>query len=243
VAWVPEQPAPGGSQGWGEPPAPARSTRRTPLLVGAGVAVLLVVAVAAILGLRDSGGQPAASPGTTAPFSPGAGTGTPGGGGSGGGVPGGGGSGTLDAGSLRLPGQVGGLARIPLGDPSLLDGQQGLLDLLAGSGALDGWGLGAYGPSSDDPRFVLLVVKARDASSAGGIAGAMVDAIRGSLGGDFSEPKAFTRNGVRYDCSSGSLGSLCSFQDGATIGLGFGRDADLGRLSQLTDEARRGVRG
>jgi hypothetical protein len=240
VAWVPEQPAPGGSQGWGEPPAPARSTRRTPLLVGAGVAVLLVVAVAAILGLRGPGGQPAASPGTTAPFSPGAGT--PGGSGSGGGVPGGG-SGALDAGSLRLPGQVGGLARIPLGDPSLLDGQRGLLDLLAGSGALDGWGLGAYGPSSDDPRFVLLVVKARDASSAGGIAGAMVDAIRGGLGGDFSEPKAFTRNGVRYDCSSGSLGSLCSFQDGATIGLGFGRDADLGRLSQLTDEARRGVRG
>jgi hypothetical protein len=210
--------------------------------VGAGVAVLLVVAVAAILGLRDSGGQPTASPGTTAPFSPGAGTGTPGGGGSGD-TPGGGGSGTLDAGSLRLPGQVGGLARIPLGDPSLLDGQQGLLDLLAGSGALDGWGLGAYGPSSDDPRFVLLVVKARDASSAGGIAGTMVDAIRGSLGGDFSEPKAFTRNGVRYDCSSGSLGSLCSFQDGATTGLGLGRDTDLGRLSQLTDEARRGVRG
>jgi len=157
-----------------------------------------------------------------------------------GGTPGGGSGGV--AGSLRLPDQVGGLPRIPLGDPTPLGGQQGLLDLMAGSGALDGYGLGAYGPDPNDPRFVLLVVRAKEASSAGPIAGTMVDAIRNSLG-DLSEPQAFTRNGVRYECANASLGSLCSFQDGATVGLGFSRDTDLQRLSRLTDEARRGVRG
>src|SRR6266508_2092947 len=162
----------------------------------------------------------------------------PGGGTPGGGTPGGGGA----VGSLRLPDQVGGLPRIPLGDASLLGGQQGLLDLLGGSGALDGYGLGAYGPDASDPRFVLLVVRTREASSAGPIAGTMVDALRDTLG-DLSEPQAFTRNGVRYECADGSLGGLCSFQNGATVGVGFSRDSDLDQLSRLTDEARRGARG
>jgi hypothetical protein len=237
---------PDGRPDWGTAPAAKRAGRRAPLLVGAGVAVVLVIAVAAVLGLRDSGGPPTASPGTTAPFVPGTGR-VPGGGaapggGNGGVSPGGGGSGAL-GGLLRLPDEVGGLPRIPLDDRGLLGGQQGLLDLLSGSGALDGWGVGAYGPDQSDPRFVVLVVRARDASSAGGIAATMVDAIRSSLGGDLSKPHVFTRNGVLYDCSGASLGSLCSFQDGATVGLGFSRNADLGRLSQLTDEARRGVRG
>jgi hypothetical protein len=162
-------------------------------------------------------------------------------GGGGGTAPGGGGA--LGAGSLRLPDQVDGLPRIPLGDTSPLEGQQGLLDRITGTGALDGWGIAAYGADPDDPRFVLLVVKARDASSTGAIADAMVDAIRTGLGGDLSEPRTITRNGVDYRCSGASLGSLCSYQDGATVGLGFSRDGGLDRLSQLTDEARRGVRG
>jgi hypothetical protein len=237
----PGQPAQGWgqqpTQGWGPPPAPRRPSRRTPPVVG-GIAVLLVVAVVAALSLRDSGGQRTASPASTAPFAPGAGGAAPGGGTPGGGTPGGGGA----ASSLRLPDQVGGLPRIPLGDASLLGGQQGLLDLLGGSGALDGYGLGAYGPDASDPRFVLLVVRTREASSAGPIAGTMVDALRNTLG-DLSEPQAFTRNGVRYECADGSLGGLCSFQNGATVGVGFSRDSDLDQLSRLTDEARRGARG
>ncbi|HZD68366.1 MAG TPA: hypothetical protein VFA45_05455 [Actinomycetes bacterium] len=43
----------------------------------------------------------------------------------------------------------------------------------------------------------------------------MVDAIRDSLGGDLSEPRTITRNGVDHQCSAASLGSLCSYQDGA----------------------------
>lgn len=209
-------------------------------MVGAGIALLLVVAVVAVLGLRGAGSQPTASPGTVAPFVPGAGGGGTAGGG---GASGGGGSGALGAGSLRLPDEVGGMARIPLDESSLLDGQQGLLDMITRSGALDGWGLGAYGPGGEDARFVLMVVKARQASTADLIAGGMVDGVRNSLGDASSSPKAFTRNGVRYDCWQGSIGSLCSFQDGPTVGIGFGRDTDLERLSQFTDDARRGVHG
>jgi hypothetical protein len=216
------------------------------VLVGAGLAVLLLVVVAAVLGLRGSGGQPTASPGTAAPLAPGGGAG-PSSGGAPGGGPGsgvnpGGGSGSL-GGSLRLPDRVAGLPRIPLDQERLLGGQQGLLDLIAGSGALDGWGVGAYGPDQRNPRFVLLVVKARDASSASGIAGTVLDAIRTSLGGDLSEPRSITRNGVDYRCSGATLGSLCWFQDGTTVGLGFSRNGDLDQLSRLTDEGRRGVRG
>jgi hypothetical protein len=226
----------GGPPGWGPPAAPKRVPGRTPLVVGAGIALLVVVAVVAVLGLRGSGGQQAASPATVAPSAPGAG----GGGGTGGG--GGAASGALGAGSLRLPDQVGGLARIPLDDPSLAQGQQGLLDLITGSGTVDGWALGAYGPDRDDPSFLFMVVRTRQAETAGMVAGSLVDSVRDSLGGDLSEPRAFTRDGVRYDCYDGAIGSLCFFQDGATVGLGFGRGTDLDHLSQLTNEARRGVR-
>jgi hypothetical protein len=229
----------GRRQGWETPAPPRRGPGRTPLVVGAGIALLLVVAAVAVLGPRGSGGQPTASPGTSA-LAPGAGGG---GAGSGGGGEGGGGNGATGAGSLRLPDRVGGMARIPLDESSLLQGQQGLLDMITRSGGLDGWGLGAYGPGRDDPRFVLLVVRTSQAGAADLIAGGMVDAVRQGLGGADSSPRAFTRSGVRYDCWNGSLGGLCSFQDGPTVGLGFARDADLGRLSQLTDDGRRGVRG
>jgi hypothetical protein len=210
-------------------------------VVGAGIVLLLVVAVVAVLGVRASGGQSTASPAPTVPSVPGPGGAGGGGGSLGGGSPGGR-TGALVGGSLRLPDQVGGQPRIRLDDPSLLGAQQGLLDMITGSGALDGWGLAAYGPGRDDPRFVLMVVKARQASTAGLIAGGMIDAVRNGLGGELSGPKAFTRGGVRYECYNGSLGSLCSFQDGPVVGLGFGRDTDLDRLSRLTDEARRGIR-
>ena len=230
----------GGPPAWGPPAAPRRGLGRGPLVVGAGIALLLAAAVVAVLGLPGSGGQQTASPGTVAPLDPGAG----GGGGTLGGVPGGGSaaSGALGAGSLRLPDQVGGLARIPLDDPSLTQGQQGLLDLITPSGAVDGWALGAYGPDRDDPSFVFMVVRTRHAETAGMVAGGLLDGVRESLGGALSEPSAFTRDGVRYDCYHGAIGSLCFFQDGATVGLGFDRGTDLDRLSQLTNEARRGVR-
>lgn len=235
----------GGPLGWGPPPAPRRGPGRVPLVVGAGIALLLAVAVVAVLGLRGSGGQQAASPGTVAPLDPTAGGGGGAGGGApGGGAPGGGGaaSGALGAGSLRLPDQVGGLARIPLDDPSLAQGQQGLLDLLTRSGAVDGWALGAYGPDRDDPSFMFMVVRTRQAETTGMAAGGLLDGVRNSLGGALSGPSAFSRDGVRYDCYHGAIGSLCFFQDGATVGFGFSFATDLDRLSQLTNEARRGVR-
>jgi hypothetical protein len=241
-----QRPAAGGvPRGWWPPAAPRRGPGRAPLVLGAGIALLLAVAVVTVLGLRGGfGGQQTASPGTVTPSAPGGGGGT-GGAGPGGGTPGGGGSGgsgALGAGPLHLPDQVGGLPSIPLDDPSLTQGQQGLLDLITRTGALDGWAVGAYGLERDDPRLVFIVVKTKEADTASLIAGGLLDGVRGNLGGDLSDPRTFTRNGVRYDCFNGSLGSLCSFQDGATVGLGFGRDSDLDRLSQLTDEARRGVR-
>jgi hypothetical protein len=49
------------------------------------------------------------------------------------------------------------------------------------------------------------------------------------------------RNGVRYQCWDQAAGSVCSFQSGPTVGVGFAPGNDLDQLSRLTDEARRGV--
>ncbi|HEX8862991.1 MAG TPA: hypothetical protein VGC06_28630, partial [Actinomycetes bacterium] len=189
----------------------------------------------------------AASSVTTAPapFVPGTGAGGNGGGNGGGGAPGGsGGAGgsSLSGGSVRLPDRVDGLDRLELNEPGFLDGQQGMLDMVTRTGAIDGWGVGAYGHDASEPRFVLLVVKAKETGTAGMLAGAMTDSIRNSLGGDLSDPTPFTRDGVRYDCSRGQVGNLCSFQDGALIGIGFGRGGGLAQLSRLTADARHGVR-
>ena len=256
--WRGEQgPPPGASQGqhqwgqpaWGSQPPPGRRPVRTPLIVAGGIALLLI-AVVAVLTLRGAGETPrTASAGTAATLSPGAGgasadsnnsASNPGGSGGSGGSAGAGG-GSESTGSLRLPDKVGGMARIPTDAPGLLQGQAGILDMVTRSGQLDGWGLGVYGPSADDPEFVFMVVRAREASSAGLIAGGMAGGVRSSLGGATSSKQTITRGGVRYECWNASAGSVCSFQSGAVVGVSFTRDGDLGRLGQLTDEARRGV--
>jgi hypothetical protein len=107
--WAPSDPA--GLGGWAPRPARGRRPGRTPLVVGAGI-VVLVLAVVAVVGVRASGGRSTASPAFTAPSVPGAGGGAGnengllGGGGSGGGTPGEE-NGALGTGSLRLPDQVG----------------------------------------------------------------------------------------------------------------------------------------
>jgi hypothetical protein len=239
-AWG-QQPA-----GWGPPPSGGRP-RRVPVAAVIAAALLVIVAIGAVVVVRGvQTVRTVASSATTtapAPFVPGTGNG--GGSGNGGGAaPGGSGGGASggSGGSVRLPGQVDGLGRLELNEPGILDGQQGMLDMITRTGAIDGWGVGAYGHDASAPRFVLLVVKAKEASTAGMLAGAMTDSIRNSLGGDLSEPTPFTRDGVRYDCSKGQVGNLCSFQDGALIGIGFGRGGGLAQLSRLTADARHGVR-
>jgi hypothetical protein len=233
--------------GWGPPPSGGRS-RRVPVAAVIAAALLVIVAIGAVVVVRGvQAVRTVASSATTAPAPIVPGTGNGGGsgggtsGGTGGAAPGGGGS-RLSGGSVRLPDQVDGLDRLELNDPGILDGRQGMLDMITRTGAIDGWGVGAYGRDADEPAFVLLVVKAKEASTAGMLAGAMTDSIRNSLGGDLSAPTPFTRDGVRYDCSQGEVGNLCSFQDGALIGIGFGRGGGLARLSRLTADARHGVR-
>jgi hypothetical protein len=235
--------------GWGPPPSGGRS-RRVPVAAVIAAALLVIVAIGAVVvargvqTVRTVAGSATTAP---APFAPRTGNGGNGNGGGsgGGGTPGGSGGGggsSLSGGSVRLPDQVDGLDRLELNEPGILDGQQGMLDMVTRTGAIDGWGVGAYGRDASEPAFVLLVVKAKEASTAGMLAGAMTDSIRNSLGGDLSEPTPFTRDGVRYDCSTGQVGNLCSFQDGALIGIGFGRGGGLERLSRLTADARHGVR-
>jgi hypothetical protein len=229
--------------GWGPPPSGGRS-RRVPVAAAIAAALLVIVAIGAAVVVRGVRAvRTVASSATTAPapFAPGTGNGN------GGGTPGGsgaapGGGSSQSGGSVRLPDQVDGLGRLELNDPGFLDGRQGMLDMVTRTGAIDGWGVGAYGHDASEPAFVLLVVKAKEASAAGMLAGAMTDSIRNSLGGDLSEPTPFARDGVRYDCSKGQVGNLCSFQDGALIGIGFGRGGGLERLSRLTADARHGVR-
>lgn len=232
--------------GWGPPPSGGRS-RRVPVAAIIAGALLVLVAIGAVVVVRGvQAVRTVASSATTvpAPSVPGTGNGGSGGGNGGGGAPGGSGGGgsSLSGGSVRLPDQVDGLDRLELNEPGFLDGQQGMLDMVTRTGAIDGWGVGAYGHDAGEPRFVLLVVKAKEASTAGMLAGAMTDSIRNNLGGDLSEPTPFTRDGVRYDCSKGQVGNLCSFQDGALIGIGFGRGGGLAQLSRLTADARHGVR-
>jgi hypothetical protein len=232
--------------GWGPPPSGGRS-RRVPVAAIIAGALLVLVAIGAVVVVRGvQAVRTVASSATTAPAPsvPGTGNGGSGGGNGGGasGGSGGGGGSSLSGGSVRLPDQVDGLDRLELNEPGFLDGQQGMLDMVTRTGAIDGWGVGAYGHDASEPRFVLLVVKAKEASTAGMLAGAMTDSIRNSLGGDLSEPTPFTRDGVRYDCSKGQVGNLCSFQDGALIGIGFGRGGGLAQLSRLTADARHGVR-
>jgi hypothetical protein len=234
--------------GWGPPPSGGRS-RRVPVAAVVAAALLVLVAIGAVVVVRGvQAVRTVASSATTAPapFAPGTGNGGAGNGGGGtpggsGGAPGGGGS-SPSGGSVRLPDQVDGLDRLELNEPGFLDGQQDMLDMVTRTGAIDGWGVGAYGRDASEPAFVLLVVKAKEAGAAGMLGGAMTDSIRNSLGGDLSEPTRFTRDGVRYECSKGKVGNLCSFQDGALIGIGFGRGGGLERLSRLTADARRGVR-
>jgi hypothetical protein len=219
-------------------------------VVAAIVGALLVIAAVggAVLVRGVQAARSVASPRTApAPFAPGpgnSGDANPGGGnqGGGGGTGNGAGGGSLGSGSVRLPDRVDGLDRLELNEPGVLEGQEGLLDMVTRTGAIDGWGLGAYGDDPQSPEFVLVVVKAKEANTAGMLGDAMTDAIRNSLGGDLSEPRRFRHGGVRYDCSGGQIGDLCSFQDGALIGIGFGRGGDLSQLSRLTDHARRGVR-
>ena len=236
--------------GWNQPSG--RGSRRVPVVAAIVVVLLVVAAVGGVALARGlQGARSVASPATTTPFTPGQGSGgganpggaNPGGGNQGGGGNGGGGgSGSLGSGSVRLPDRVDGLARLELNQPGLLQGQEGLLDMVTRTGAIDGWGLGAYGDDPQSPAFVLLVVKAKEAGTAGMLGNAMSDSIRNTLGGDLSDPRRFSHGGVRYDCSGGQVGNLCSFQDGALIGIGFGRGGSLSQLSQLTDHARRGVR-
>jgi hypothetical protein len=228
--------------GWG-PPAAGRGSPKVPVAAAIAVALLVVIAVGAVALVRGvEAVRTVASPSTAAPFVPGSGSGGGGGAAAGGGGGTAGGGSSLGSGSVRLPERVDGLDRLELNEPGVLQGQEGMLDMVTRTGTIDGWGLGAYGRDADDPAFVLLVVKAREASTAGMISGAMSDSVRNRLGGDLSEPTPFTHGGVRYDCSKGQVGNLCSFQDGAMIGIGFGRGGDLGQLSRLTDDARRGVR-
>lgn len=236
---------------WNSPPTwqpPAgRGSRRVPVVAAVLAALLVVAAVGGVVLARSlQASRNVASPGTVpAPSTPGPGNGggaNPGGGSQGGGGSGGSGGGSLESGSVRLPDRVDGLDRIELNQPGVLQGQEGLLDMVTRTGAIDGWGLGAYGGDPQSPEFVLLVVKAKEADTAGMLGSAMADSIRDTLGGDLSDSRQFSHGGVRYDCSGGQIGNLCSFQDGALIGIGFGRGGDLSQLSQLTDHARRGVR-
>jgi hypothetical protein len=249
-----DQPTQATPPGWGQPPAgwgqqpSGRGPRRVPVVAAIVGALLVIAAVGAVVLVRGvQAARTVASPATApAPFAPGTGSGggaNPGGsGGSGSGGGGGGGSGALGSGSVRLPDRVDGLDRLELNEQGVLEGQEGMLDMVTRTGAIDGWGLGAYGDDPQSPEFVLLVVKAKEAGTAGMLGDAMANSIRNSLGGDLSDPRQFSHGGVRYDCSEGQVGNLCSFQDGALIGIGFGRGGDLSHLSRLTDHARHGVR-
>jgi hypothetical protein len=212
---------------------------RTPLIVAGGIALLLIAVVAALT-LRGTGNtERTASPGATATSSPDAG--------SGGGVTGsdnsnsdpGGGSG--GAGTLQLPDQVGGLTRIPTGVDDLFKGEARVLDMITRTQEIKGWGFGVYGRSPDDARLVFIVFRATSPSMAGLIGQGMAGGVGNSLGGGVSSRRTITRNGVDYDCWNQAAGSVCAFQRGATVGVSFDREDDLDQLSQLTDEARRGV--
>jgi hypothetical protein len=244
-----------GPPGWGPAPPPSRRQVRIPLIMAGAIAVLLIAVVAALTLRGGADSQRTASPGTTTTLAHGAGgsasiatdsddsDSNPGGGSGGAGGVGGAGGGSDNAGSLRLPDRVGGMARIPTDGAEVFGGQAGVLDVMARSPEFDGWGFGVYGNSADDPQFVFMVFRVKDPSLAGALAEGMAGGIRSSIGGTASPKRTITRNGMRYECWNQSAGSVCSFQSGRTIGVAFSLDRDLDQLSQLTDETRRCVQG
>ena len=238
-------PPPTGQPRWGqpagEPPPPGRRPVRTPLIVAGGI-VLLVIAVVAVLTLRGVGNaERTASSGATATSSTGAGSGGPiTGSDDSNSDPGGGSGGTW---TLRFPDRVGGLTRIPTGVDDLSRGEAKVLDRMTRTQEIEAWGFGVYGRSADDPRLVFIVFRAKSPSMAGLIGQGMAGGVGRSLGGGVSSRRTITRNGVGYDCWNQAAGSVCEFQRGATVGVSFDRQNDLDQLSQLTDEARRGVHG
>jgi hypothetical protein len=112
------------------------------------------------------------------------------------------------------------------------------------------WGEATYGPSDNEARFAVLVLKGQSPDFSAAFADyrfhtlyGWFTTLRGTLGADAGSARAFTRDGVAYRCWPGSKGSLCTFQQDTLAGIGYAPGRDLDHLVQLTAEARRGVPG